>query len=146
MTTAQPEQFIAALTDFGSERSNIWVHSQPEYLEVNETRHQFADVTEGSQIFGGVWERLHYDWSNPRKIVLRTVDGNLWDNRSGWTYDITPGSDGQLTRIVLTVERYPRGVKGLLVIVFVGMYGKRIMRKDFEKVLHSLEGHTVHNR
>jgi hypothetical protein len=30
-----------------------------------------ADVAEGS---GGVWERLHYDWSNPIRVVMTTTD------------------------------------------------------------------------
>jgi hypothetical protein len=33
-----------------------------------------ADVTEGS---GGIWERLHYDWSDPNHVVLTTTDSNL---------------------------------------------------------------------
>ena len=39
-----------------------------------------ADVTEGS---GGVWERLHYDWSDPRRVVMRTTDSNVWGRASG---------------------------------------------------------------
>lgn len=40
-----------------------------------------ADVTEGS---GGVWERLHYDWSDPRHVVLTTTDSNAWGGHSGF--------------------------------------------------------------
>jgi hypothetical protein len=39
-----------------------------------------ADVTEGS---GGIWERLHYDWSDPNRVVLTTSDSNVWGGASG---------------------------------------------------------------
>ena len=61
-TTATPEQFVAALTDFGPGRSELFGNSADEYLKVHDQGPDHADVTEGS---GGVWERLHYDWSDP---------------------------------------------------------------------------------
>jgi hypothetical protein len=42
-----------------------------------------ADVTEGS---GGIWERLHYDWSDPDRVVLTTTDSNAWGGDSSHTY------------------------------------------------------------
>jgi len=48
-------------------------------------------VTEGS---GGVWERLEYDWSDPRRVVMKTVDSNLWGGASGHTYTFTSRRDG----------------------------------------------------
>lgn len=41
------------------------------YLKVHQLGGMEADVTEGS---GGVRERLHYDWSDPRHVVLTTTD------------------------------------------------------------------------
>ena len=57
-TIATPEQYTAALTDFGPGRSEIFGNSADDYLKVHEQRAGHADVTEGS---GGVWERLSYD-------------------------------------------------------------------------------------
>jgi hypothetical protein len=48
------------------------------------------DVTESS---GGISERLHYDWSDPNRVVLTTTDSNVWGGRSGHTH--TPRA-GQL--------------------------------------------------
>ena len=53
-TIATPEQYTAALTDFGPGRSEIFGNSDDGYLKVHEQRPGHADVTEGS---GGVWER-----------------------------------------------------------------------------------------
>src|SRR5712691_4254408 len=70
-TTSTPEQYVAGLTDFGPGRSKLFGNSADEYLKVHNLGPSQADVTEGS---GGIWERLHYDWSDPNHIVLTTTD------------------------------------------------------------------------
>ena len=67
-TTATPEQFIAALTDFGPGRSELFENSADDYLKVHDQGATEADVTEGS---GGIWERLRYDWSDPNTSSSR---------------------------------------------------------------------------
>jgi len=81
-TTATPEQFLAGLTDFGPGRSKIFPNSTDGYLKVHDQGPTQADVTEGSK---GIWERLHYDWSDPRRITMTTTDSNLWGRHSGHT-------------------------------------------------------------
>src|SRR4029077_20805510 len=66
-TTLTPEQYIRGLTDFGPGRSKLFGNSADEYLKVHDRGSSQADVTEGS---GGIWERLHYDWSDPNRVVL----------------------------------------------------------------------------
>ena len=82
-TTATPAQFLAGLTDFGPGRSRLFGNSADDYLQVHERGPTEADVTEGSS---GIWERLHYDWSDPRRIVMTTTDSNAWGGNSGHTY------------------------------------------------------------
>lgn len=60
-TTATPEQFIAGLTDFGPDRSELFKNSADSYMTVHHRGLRQADVTEGS---GGIWERLYYDWTD----------------------------------------------------------------------------------
>ena len=79
-TTLTPEQYIAGLTDFGPGRWELFGNSADEYLKVHQLGRAEADVTEGS---GGIWERLHYDWSDPNHVVLTTTDSNLWGGASG---------------------------------------------------------------
>ena len=79
-TTLTPEQYVAGLTDFGPGRSKLFGNSADAYLKVHHKGPTEADVTEGS---GGIWERLHYDWSNPNRAVLTTTDSNLWGARVG---------------------------------------------------------------
>src|SRR5262245_13189092 len=82
-TTSTPEQFIAALTDFGPGRSKLFGNSADEYLKVHRLGDDEADVTEGS---GGIWERLHYDWSVLNRVEMTTTDSNVWGGCSGHTY------------------------------------------------------------
>ena len=90
-TTLTPEQFIAGLTDFGPGRSELFPNSADGYLEVHDQGPGQADVTEGSS---GIWERLHYDWSDPSRVVLTTTDSNVWGGNSGHTYTFTKSPDG----------------------------------------------------
>src|SRR5258706_5246176 len=66
-TTLTAEQYVAGLTDFGPGRSKLFGNSADAYLKVHYRGGLLADVTEGS---GGIWERLHYDWSDPNRVVL----------------------------------------------------------------------------
>lgn len=78
------------MTDFGPGRSKLFGNSADEYLKVHHRGPTEADVTEGS---GGIWERLHYDWSDPNRIVMKTIDSNLWGGAS----DTPTPSHGALT-------------------------------------------------
>jgi len=65
--------------DFGPGRSKLFGNSADEYLKAHNRGPSQADVTEGS---GGIWERLHYDWSDPNHVVLTTTDSNTWGGAS----------------------------------------------------------------
>jgi hypothetical protein len=94
-----------------------------------------ADVTEGS---GGVWERLHYDWSDPHHVKLTTTDSNLFGGASGHTYTLTPRPDG-LTDIDAVVVREGKNVKGRVVAAFLGTVGKRSLAKAFAESVKAIE-------
>lgn len=137
-TTATPEQFIAALTDFGPGRSAIFPNSSDDSLKVHDVGADHADVTEGSS---GIWERLHYDWSDPRRVVLTTVDSNLWGGASGHTYTVTPRPDGR-TDIDVVVIREGKNLKGRALAVVVGIIGKRYLGKAFDTTITAVEART----
>ena len=82
-TTSTPQEFVAGLTDFGPGRSEIFSNSADSYLKVHQQSADQADVTEGS---GGVWERLHYDWSDLHHVKLTTTDSNVFGGASGYVY------------------------------------------------------------
>ena len=134
-TTATPEQFIAGLTDFGPGRAELFGNSTDEYLKVHEKGSKYADVTEGSS---GIWERLRYDWSNPKHVVLTTTDSNLWGGHSGHTYTLTQQPNGT-TDVDVVVVRDGKNLKGRLLGAFLGIIGKGQLEKWFAKTLKAIE-------
>jgi len=134
-TTATPEQFLAALIDFGPGRSKLFGNSTDEYLKVHHRGPTDADVTEGS---GGVWERLHYDWSDPHRVVMTTTDSNLWGGRSGHVYTFTRRPDGT-TDVDAVVVREGKNLKGRILGFVLGTIGKRVLEKAFENSVKAIE-------
>jgi len=134
-TIATPEQFIAGLTDFGPGRSKLFGNSTDEYLKVHKKGRNSADVTEGS---GGIWERLHYDWSDPTHVVLKTTDSNLWGGHSGHTYTFTRQPNGT-TDVDVVIVREGKNLKGRLLGAFLGIVGKGQLKKWFANTLKAIE-------
>ena len=134
-TTATPQQFIAGLTDFGPGRKELFGNSADEYLKVHEKSSAYADVTEGSN---SIWERLHYDWSNPNHIVLKTIDSNLWGGQSGHAYTLTRQPNGT-TDIDVVIVRDGKNLKGKLLGAFLGIVGKSQLEKWFANTLKAIE-------
>ena len=134
-TSLTPEQYVAGLTDFGPGRSKLFGNSADEYLKVHHRDVTEADVTEGSR---GIWERLHYDWSNPSHVVLTTTDSNIWGGASGHTYTFTRRPDG-LTDIDVVVIRDGKNLKGRLLGLVVGTIGKGVLEKAFENSVKAME-------
>lgn len=134
-TTSTPEQYVAGLTDFGPGRSKLFGNSADEYLKVHHMGRTEADVTEGS---GGIWERLHYDWSEPNHVVLTTTDSNLWGGASGHTYNFRRRPDG-LTDIDVDVVREGKTLKGRLLGLVLGTIGKGVLEKAFVNSVRAIE-------
>src|SRR5690348_13554205 len=134
-TTATPGQFVAGLTDFGPGRSELFGNSADGYLKVHDQGPGQADVTEGSR---GVWERLHYDWSDPNRVVLTTTDSNVWGGNSGHTYTFTQSPDGT-TAVDVVVVREGKNFKGRALAIVVGIIGKRMLRTQLGKTVRAIE-------
>ena len=141
-TTATPEQFIAGLTDFGPGRAKLFSNSADDYLKVYDQGPSEADVTEGS---GGIWERLHYDWSNPNHVVLTTTDSNTWGGHSGHTYTLTPQPDGT-TKVDLVTVREGKTVKGRVLGIVLGSVGKGVLKKAFDNSVTAIEARSNDTR
>jgi hypothetical protein len=134
-TTATPEQIVAALTDFGPDRSKLFGRSGNDYLKVYALSPGHADVREGS---GGIWERLEYDWSDPNHIVMKTTDSNTWGGASGHTYTLTRKADGT-TDVDVIVVRDGKNFKGKVLGAVLAVVGKRVLAKEFGKTIKAIE-------
>jgi len=134
-TTATPEQLLAGLTDFGPGRAELFGNSTDKYLKVHERGPDEADVTEGS---AGIWERLHYDWSDPHRVVMTTIDSNLWGGNSGHTYTFTSKPDGT-TDLDAVVVREGKNLPGRVFGALVGVIGKRKLEHDLANTVKAIE-------
>lgn len=134
-TTATPEQVVAAITDFGPGRQQIFPNSADGYLKVHSQGPGFADVTEGSS---GIWERLRYDWSDPHRVVMTTTDSNIWGGASSHTYTLSPRPDGT-TDIDVVVVREGKNFRGRLTGVLAGSIGKGVITKGFANTVKALD-------
>jgi len=134
-TSLTPEQYVAGLTDFGPGRSKLFGNSADEYLKVHERGPVQADVTEGS---GGIWERLHYDWSNPNHVVLTTTNSNVWGGASGHTYNFTCHPNGT-TDIDVVVVRDGKNLKGRFLGFVLKTVGRSVLEKAFENSVKAIE-------
>ena len=134
-TTSTPEQFVAALTDFGPGREQLFGKSADADLKVHDRGPDWIDVTEGS---GGVWEREHYDWSDPNRVVIKTTDSNTWGGDSGHTYTFKRNPDGT-TEIDYVVVREGKNFKGRFLGLVLGSVGKGRLESAFVNSVKAVE-------
>ena len=113
---------------------DVWFQSL-EYLKVHQKGRSEADVTEGS---GGIWERLHYDWSAPDRVVLTTIDSNVWGGASGHTHNFTRRPDGT-TDIDVVVVRDGKNLKGRILGLVLGTVGRRVLERAFANSVKAIE-------
>jgi len=64
------ERFVAALTDFSDRRPELWPNLDARFYGLLERGDTRAEVTEGTDVLGGVWARERYDWSEPGRVTL----------------------------------------------------------------------------
>ena len=134
-TTATRDQYIAALTDFGPGRAELFGNSDENYLEVHSLGTTQADVTEG---IGGIWERELYDWSDRDHVVIKTTDSNAFGGDSGHTYTFTSNDDGT-TDIDYVVIREGKNLKGRFFELVLHTLLKGKLRKAFENSVKAVE-------
>ncbi len=135
ITTSTPEQYVDGLTNFGPGRAKLFANSADDYLKVHNRGPSRADVTEGS---GGIWERLHYDWSDPSRVILTTVDSNVWGGSSGHTYTFSHRIDGT-TDIDVVVVREGKNLKGWILGLVLGTIGRGVLKRAFENSVKEIE-------
>ena len=134
-TTSTPEQVLAGITDFGPGRSELFPNSVDDQLKVHDQGPDHADVTEGGK---GAWERLHYDWSDPNRIVMTTTDSNVWGNDSVQTYVLAAKPDGT-TDVDVVVERHGKNLKGRFLGFVLGTVGKGALQKALDQTVKTIE-------
>ena len=137
-TSASPERVIGALTDFSSRRLELWPNLDPKYFELEDSGATSAEVLEGSNSFGGVWERSHYDWSHPGTVRIDVQDSNAFQPGSYWVYEVTPKAGGG-SHVHMEFDRRPRNLKGQVVSALLSVAGNKLFGKSLGETLHRIE-------
>jgi hypothetical protein len=134
-TKLAPGAVVAALTDFGPGRSKVWPNIDAEHFKLHDEGPGWADVTEGSSVAGGVWERERYTWDGTAGVVtVETIDSNTWGPGSRWDYRLNPTAQGG-TNIEVSVERRGKGLKGKLIELGLMLAGANMLRSQMEQAL-----------
>jgi len=82
---------------------------------------------------------LYYDWSDPDRVVLTTIDSNVWGGASGHIYTFTRQPNGT-TDIDVVVVRDGKNLKGRLLGFVLGTIGRRVLERAFENSVTAIEG------
>ena len=136
-TPVAPEQVVGALIDFSPRRTELWPSLDPKYFTVHGQGDTWADVTEGSSAGGGIWERSHYEWSEPGVVRLTVTDSNMFKPGSYWEYRVTPSGTGSHVEFVMS--RTPGTLKGRLVALVLRLNGSRSLGADFLRAMGKLQ-------
>ena len=141
-TTLAPTVVLTGLTDFGASRAEVWPNVDGEHFKLHEQGPGWADVTEGSSVAGGVWERERYTWDSvARTVAIETTDSNTWGTGSRWDYRLEPTSAG--TRVEVTVVRNPIGLKGRLIALALTVAGTRMLRTQMEQAVSRMSARSA---
>jgi hypothetical protein len=134
-TDLSPGSVMSALTDFGPRRAQIWPNLDEQHFKVHGEGPGWAEVTEGSSVAGGVWEREKYTWNAATgAVAVETIDSNTWGPGSGWDYKLSRTARGG-TAIDVRVERHGKGLKGRLIELGLAVGGAGVLRSQMEKAL-----------
>jgi len=132
-----PERFIAALTDFSGRRPELWPNLDAGFYKLHDRGETWAEVTEGTDVFGGVWAREQYDWSEPGHVVLRLIESPHFKAGTTIEYQVTPRPDGGC-HVEVVSTRIPTSLPGRLVGWILQIIGTRRFARDLRTTLERI--------
>jgi hypothetical protein len=132
------DRFIAALTDFGDRRPELWPNLDSTYFTLHERGDTWAEVTEGTDIFGGVWAHERYDWSEPGVVRLRLIEAVDFKPGTEIVYRVTARPDGGC-HVAVDFQRIAASLRGRLVGSLVQLAGARRFASDLRVTLDRLD-------
>ena len=126
---------LAAITDFGPSRSDVWPNVDSAHFKVHDQGPGWAEITEGSAVAGGVWERERYSWdAAARTVTVETLDSNVWGPGSRWDYRLS-ARRRRRHAIDVTVVRNGKGWKGRMIGLALLLAGPRMLRSQMKQAL-----------
>ena len=132
------DRFISALTDFGDRRPELWPNLDAKFFKLHDRGDTWAEVTEGTDIFGGVWAHERYDWSEPGVVRLHLLGAADFKPGTEIVYRVTPLPDGGC-HVAVDFQRISASLRGRLVGFLVQLAGARRFNSDLRVTLDRLD-------
>jgi len=127
-----PEAVVANLVDFGERRPALWPAIDPSVYRVHGVGEGWAEVTEGSAVFGGIWARERYEWSEPGVVQATIQDSNFWHPGGTWTLRAEPGPDSG-SRLTVVRDRRAKNAKARVLESLMRVAGARMLAGELRK-------------
>jgi hypothetical protein len=127
-----PEEVLSNLVEFGERRPVLWPAIDAGVFRVHAVGNDWADVTEGTDVFGGIWARERYEWSEPGVVQATIQESNFWHPGGTWALraEATPDG-GSLLRV--SRNRRAKGFKARLLEALLKVAGARILAAELRK-------------
>lgn len=131
------QRFVAALTDFSERRPELWPNLDARFYRLFERGDTWAEVTEGTDVLGGVWARERYDWSEPGRVTLTLLESPDFQPGTLITYRVSDRADGGC-HVVVDFQRIAASPRGRLVGAVVQLAGVGRFGRDLRETLARL--------
>jgi len=127
-----PETVLAHLTDFGDRRPDLWPAIDPRTYLVHAVGDGWADVTEGSDVLGGIWARERYDWPEPGIVTATLQDSNFWRPGGTWEMRATSGPAGG-SRVNVVRDRRASRPRAALLEAVLTVVGRQLLARELRR-------------
>lgn len=143
-TSVPPERILGAAIDFSERRPALWPNISRRFYRAGEVGETWAEVTEGSDIMGGIWARERYDWSTPGTVRATVQESNVFRAGGTWEIRVRPTDRGG-SRIELARDRRGKGLKGKLMEAMFAVAGRKVLTSGLQQTLDILaqDGHEL---
>jgi hypothetical protein len=131
------ERFIAALTDFGEGRPDLWPSLDTKFFHLFARGDTWAEVQEGTDVLGGVWGRERYDWSEAGRVTLTLLESPDFRPGTVIDYRVAARPDGGC-HVTVDFERIAASPRGRFVGAIVQLTGAGRFSKDLRETLSRL--------
>jgi hypothetical protein len=128
------ETVRAVATDFSEGRPRFWPNIDAKVYRVHRKAAHSAEVTEGSTVFGGIWAREAYDWSEPNTVRAIVQDSNAFRAGGIWELRTTPTPEGGCHIEVLN-HRQAIGWRGRVIGAMLTLMGGRVLPRQLQQTL-----------
>lgn len=127
-----PEAVLTHLIDFGDRRPDLWPAIDRRVYRVHAVGDGWADVTEGSDVLGGIWARERYDWSEPGVVTATLQDSNFWHPGGTWQLKAVPGAGGG-SRLTVIRDRRASRPRAALFEAVLSVVGRGMLARELRR-------------